>query len=419
MNASIINIGNELLSGLIVNTNASYIAQQLDELGIDVKRIDTMADETDEINRVLDHHLLHSDLIIITGGLGPTNDDITKITLANRFGMKLVFHEPSFMNIQKLFANRGVDVSETNRQQAFLPDGCTPLLNTQGTAPGMWFEVENKIVVSIPGVPFEMKSLMQTEIVPRLREKVQSRVILRKLYYTTGIAESNLQDMLRDWEVILPENVQLAYLPEPGIVKLRLSVFSMTMNEAEKILSSIETSLKNLLGTLIYGEDDDVMEAVVGKLLSSQNKSLSVAESCTGGYVSHLITSIQGSSVYFKGGVVSYANEVKSEVLNINSGLIDKHGAVSKEVVTVMAQNVRILMKTDYAIATSGIAGPDGGTAEKPVGTVWIAIATPNGVEAKRFNFGEHRMRNIRRASLAALNELRLVLLEQVKQVNR
>ncbi len=419
MNASIINIGNELLSGLIVNTNASFIAQQLDEIGIDVKRIDTMADETDEINRVLDHHLLHSDLIIITGGLGPTNDDITKITLANRFAMKLVFHEPSFMNIQKLFANRGVEVSETNRQQAFLPDGCTPLLNTQGTAPGMWFEIDNKILISIPGVPFEMKSLMQTEIVPRLRDKVQSRIILRKLFYTTGIAESNLQDLLCDWEMTLPENVQLAYLPEPGIVKLRLSVFCMTTNEAQEILSSIETTLKNLLGTLIYGEDDDVMETVVGKLLSSKNKSLSVAESCTGGYVSHLITSIPGSSSYFIGGVVSYANEVKSEVLNVDSNLIENHGAVSREVVIAMAQNVRMLMHTDYAIATSGIAGPDGGTAEKPVGTVWIAIATPNGVGAKRFNFGEHRMRNIRRASMAALNELRLVLLEQVKQENR
>jgi len=238
-------------------------------------------------------------------------------------------------------------------------------------------------------------------------------VILRKMFYTTGIAESNLQDLLRDWETTLPENVQLAYLPEPGIVKLRLSVFSLTMNEAAEILSSIETSLKSILGKLIYGEDDDVMEAVVGKLLSFNNKSLSVAESCTGGYVSHLITSIPGSSSYFKGGVVSYANEVKSEVLNIDSGLIEKHGAVSKEVVTAMVQNVRLLMNTDYAIATSGIAGPDGGTAEKPVGTVWIAIATPNGVEAKRFNFGEHRMRNIRRASLAALNELRLVLLSR------
>ncbi len=413
MNASIINIGNELLSGLIVNTNASYIAQKLDELGIDVKRIDTIADDSEEINQVLDYHLQISDLLIITGGLGPTNDDITKITLANKFGMKLVFHQPSFDHIQQLFFNRGVEVSETNRQQAFLPEGCTPLYNSQGTAPGMWFEIGGKIVVSIPGVPFEMKSLIHSQIIPRLQEKVKSRVILRKLFYTTGIGESNLQDLLRTWEYELPKNVQVAYLPEPGIVKLRLSVFTPTTLEAQNLLTTIELSLKNLLGTLIYGEDDDVMETVIGKLLIEKKCTLSIAESCTGGFISHLITSIPGSSNYFTGSVVSYANEVKSEVLKIDTALIEKHGAVSREVVIAMAQNVRKLMQTDYSIATSGIAGPDGGTADKPVGTVWIAIATPAGVEAKRYNFGEHRMRNIRRSSLAALNELRLVLLNR------
>ncbi len=412
MNASIINIGNELLSGLIVNTNASYIAQLLDESGIDVKRIDTIADNVEEINEALDYHLQLNDLLIITGGLGPTNDDITKLTLADKFGMKLVFHQPSFDNVQRMFANRGIEVSETNRQQAFLPDGCIPLLNTQGTAPGMWFEIGDKVIIAIPGVPFEMKILMQEEIIPRLQSKVGDRIIVRKMFYTSGVAESNLQDLLSAWEATLPKSVQLAYLPEPGVVKLRLSIWASNKEEGTESLKFYSDSIKNELGPLIYGEDEDTLASVVGKMLSAKGKTLSVAESCTGGNVAHLLTTIPGCSSYFKGGVVSYANEVKSEVLGVDSELIAKHGAVSEEVVKEMALHVKELLKTDYAIATSGIAGPEGGSVEKPVGTIWIAVATPKGVEAKRFNFGEHRQRNITRSSFAALNELRMSLLE-------
>jgi len=414
MNATILNIGNELLSGLVVNTNASYIAQQLDGIGIYVKRIDTVSDSGEEIVESLDYHLQHSDLIIITGGLGPTNDDITKYTLAEKFGMKLQFHQPSYDNIYNLFKNRGFKVSETNRQQAMLPDGCTILANTQGTAPGMWFEVDSKIVVSLPGVPFEMKYLMEAEVIPRLTKKVQDKAILRKLFLTNGISESYLQDILRDWESTLDQNTQLAYLPEPGIVKLRISITGDDQKTVSEQLSLYESQLRNILPNEIFGTDNDTLEIVVGKMLANQKKTISVAESCTGGYLAHLITSVPGSSTYFMGGVVSYSNQVKSETLDVNPEQIKQHGAVSREVVTAMALNVKQKMKTDYAIATSGIAGPDGGSVEKPVGTVWIAVATPEGVEAKCFTFGEHRMRNVRRASIAALNELRLKLLETI-----
>lgn len=414
MNATILNIGNELLSGLVVNTNASYIAQQLDGIGIYVKRIDTVSDSGEEIVESLDYHLQHSDLIIITGGLGPTNDDITKHTLAEKFGMKLQFHQPSYDNIYNLFKNRGFKVSETNRQQAMLPDGCTILANTQGTAPGMWFEVDSKIVVSLPGVPFEMKYLIDAEVIPRLTKKVQDKAILRKLFLTNGVSESALQDILRDWESTLDQNTQLAYLPEPGIVKLRISIIGDDQKTVSEQLSLYESQLRNILPNEIFGTDNDTLEIVVGKLLAKRSKTISVAESCTGGYLAHLITSVPGSSTYFMGGMVSYSNQVKSETLDVNPELIKQHGAVSREVVTAMALNVKQKMKTDYAIATSGIAGPDGGSEEKPVGTVWIAVATPEKVEAKCFTFGEHRMRNVRRASIAALNELRLKLLETI-----
>lgn len=411
MNASILNIGNELLSGLVVNTNASYIAQQLDGIGIYIKRIDTVSDSKEEIINGLEYHLLQSDIVIITGGLGPTNDDITKLTLADKFGMKLQFHQPSYDNIKNLLKNRGIEISETNRQQAMLPDGCVVLTNTQGTAPGMWFDINSKIVVSLPGVPFEMKYLMEAEVLPRLKKKNQDKAILRKLFLTTGIPESYLQDILRDWESKLDENTQIAYLPEPGIVKLRISITGDDQKTVSKQLSLYESQLRNILPHEIFGTDNETLEIVVGKMLVNQKKTISLAESCTGGYLAHLITSVPGSSVYFMGGVVSYSNQIKSKTLNVNPELIKEHGAVSREVVTAMAANVKQLMKTDYAIATSGIAGPDGGSVEKPVGTVWIAVATPNGVEAKCFNFGEHRMRNIRRASIAALNELRVKLL--------
>lgn len=407
MNATILNIGNELLSGLVVNTNASFIAQQLDGIGIVVKRIDTTSDSEEEITESLDYHLQHSDVVIITGGLGPTNDDITKYTLAQRFGMKLKFHQPTYDNIRSLFKIRDLEISETNRQQAMLPDGCAVLTNIVGSAPGMWFEVNSKIVVSLPGVPFEMKYLMEAEVIPRLKERVHGQSILRKLFLTTGIPESYLQDRLSDWESTLDCDTQLAYLPEPGIVKLRISIMGDDPKTTSEKLSLYETQLREILPNEIFGTDHDTMETVVGKMLGDRDSTISVAESCTGGYLAHLITAVPGSSHYFKGGVVSYANQVKSEVLGVDAELINAHGAVSCEVVTAMAANVKQLMKTDYSIAISGIAGPDGGSEEKPVGTVWIAWATPEGINAKQFNFGEHRFRNIRRASIAALDELR------------
>ncbi len=299
MNASILNIGNELLNGLVVNTNASYIARQLDGIGVYVKRIDTVSDSRDDIVKSLEYHLPESDIVVITGGLGPTNDDITKLTLADKFGMKLQFHQPSYDNIKNLLKNRGIEVSETNRQQAMLPDGCVVLANTQGTAPGMWFNVNSKIVVSLPGVPFEMKYLMEAEVLPRLKKRVQSKTILRKLFLTTGIPESYLQDILRDWESALAENTQLAYLPEPGIVKLRISITGDDQKAVSEQLSLYESQLRKILPHEIFGTDNETIEIVVGKMLANRGKTISVAESCTGGYLSHLITSVPGSSNYF------------------------------------------------------------------------------------------------------------------------
>jgi len=410
MNASILAIGNELLSGLVVNTNASFIAQQLDSLGIIVSRIDTVSDSKVPISEALDYHLQQSDLVIITGGLGPTNDDITKQTLAEKFGMNLEFHAPTYAHIQQLFSNRGIAVSDTNRMQAMLPKGCTVLANAQGTAPGMWFEMHSKIVISLPGVPFEMEYLIKNEVIPRLKKITPDTIILRKLILTTGIAESNLQDMLASWESKLDASTQLAYLPQPGIVKLRISISDKNEEIATQKLSLYETQLHEILGSSIFGVNDDTLEEIIGKQLSLLQKTISVAESCTGGYISHLITSIPGSSEYFKGGIVSYANDIKASVLNVDPMLISKHGAVSKQVVSEMAQNILKIMDTDFAIATSGIAGPTGGTIEKPVGTVWIAIADKNSVIATKYNFGKHRGRTIRRTALTALDELRKIL---------
>jgi len=413
MKATILNIGDELLSGLIVNTNATFIAQQLDLIGVKVIRIDTVSDNGVEISNAVDQHLTQCDIIIITGGLGPTNDDITKYTLANKFGMSLQFNELAYINIENLFKNRGLGVTETNRLQAMLPDKCTVLINTQGTAPGMWFDYQDKIIVSLPGVPFEMKYLMENEVLPRLKSKCTDLFIVRKLFHTTGVAESHLQDMLIEWERNLPSYSQFAYLPEPGIVKLRLSFSGNNEKSLNDELNTQEQKLREILGNSIFGINSETIEEIVGNLLNQKKQTLSIAESCTGGYISHLITSISGSSQYFKGSVISYSNKIKSDVLEVDENIINKYGAVSKEVVIEMARGVQQLCKTDYAISISGIAGPDGGTKDKPVGTVWISIATPNTIEAKHFLFGDNRQRNIRRAAIAALNELRKELLNK------
>ncbi len=411
MKAEIISIGDELLIGQVVNTNASWMAAEMNKSGIRVSRISSISDSEDDIRKALDNAFERADIILITGGLGPTTDDITKHVLAKYFNSKLIFHEPSFEQVKKLFRARNYEVTPINRKQAEIPENCTPLTNIHGTAPGMWFEKEGKVFVSMPGVPFEMKALMRNEVLPRLREKFEVGYIFHKTIMTFGLGESRLAEKIEDIENSLPGFIKLAYLPQPGIVRLRLSATGKDESTLKGEVQKYCKAINERVPELVFGYDDITMEKVVGKLLLEKNKTLTTAESCTGGYLAHLITSIAGSSAYFIGSVISYSNEVKTNELGVKAVDLYKHGAVSKQVVEQMAIGVREKLNSDYGLATSGIAGPDGGTEEKPVGTVWIALSTPDGVKSKLIHLGEHRGRNIRRSALAALNMLRLELI--------
>ena len=411
MKAEIISIGDEILIGQIVNTNAAWMSTELNNAGFEVVRISTIPDKKDDIILAINNAAKKADVILLTGGLGPTKDDITKETLCEYFNTELVFNESAFQQIKTLFGARGFEVTELNRKQAELPKSCTSIANFNGTARGMWFNEKGKIIVSMPGVPFEMKPMMTDFVIPKLKKHFDTPAILHKTILTQGKGESFLAEIIKDWENELPKNIKLAYLPQPGIVRLRLSA----KGEDDEILSKqVETEidkLKNIIPEYIFGYDDDKLETIVGELLKERKKTLSTAESCTGGYISHLITSISGSSEYYLGSVISYANEIKENILGVSKQSIIEHGVVSRQVVTEMAKGVQGKLNTDYSIAVSGIAGPTGGSVEKPVGTTWIAIATPEKVVAKKFLFGEHRERNIRKTALMALDMLRKEIL--------
>ncbi|NOX47088.1 MAG: competence/damage-inducible protein A [Chlorobi bacterium] len=410
MKAEIISIGDELLIGQVVNTNASWMAEQLNMAGIKVNCILAISDQKEQILETLRMASKRSDVLLLTGGLGPTKDDITKKTVCEFYGSKLVFDEDVFKDVKSIFGKRGFVVSEVNRMQAEVPDNCTPIHNKNGTAPGLWFEKDNTILVSMPGVPFEMKAMMEGFIIPELSERFELPSLLNKTVLTHGVGESSLAAIIEDWENGLPGNIKLAYLPQPGIVRLRLSGTGKDKADLQSQIDKEVSKLHGLIPDLIFGYDRDTMEEVIGGLLGARKATLGTAESCTGGYIAHLITSVAGSSGYFEGSVVSYSNSVKEKTLEVSSKTLEEFGAVSEQVVLEMARGAKKRLNVDYAIAVSGIAGPSGGTDEKPVGTTWIAIATPEKTFAKRFRFGEHRGRNIRRAALAALNMLRLEL---------
>jgi nicotinamide-nucleotide amidase len=412
MVAEIISIGDELLIGQVVNTNASWIARQLHENGISVGAINSIPDDADRIKEALADSLERADVIILTGGLGPTKDDITKMTLCEFFGTGLEWHQPTLDNIIELFGSKGIPVLEKNRDQAMIPQGSTPLRNPFGTAPGLWFEKDEKVVVSLPGVPYEMKAILTGSVLPRLMEKNLGTLYFHRTVLTHGMGESMLAEKIDGWAGNLPANIKLAYLPQPGIVRLRLTASGQVMEELERVVDTEITRLRQLIPSLVFGEGTQTMEEVVGELLREQGKSLATAESCTGGYIAHLITSVPGSSDYYKGSVVAYDNEIKHSMLSVRQGSLDKFGAVSEKVVKEMAEGARNKFKTDFALATSGVAGPAGGTKQKPVGMIWIALASHGNTSALSFTFGDHRGRNIRRSSLAALNMLRMVLLE-------
>lgn len=413
--AEIISIGDELLIGQTVNTNAGWMGEQLALIGIRVKRVVTIGDQRDEIMQALGG--ASADVVLITGGLGPTKDDITKDVLCRFFDTELVRDPQVEARIVDMYLRMGrdpQDILEMNRAQADLPKACTVVPNERGTASGMWFERDGRVYVSMPGVPYEMKAMMEGGVLPGLQERFRPPTIVHRTVLTTGLGESLLATRIADWEDSLAaERIKLAYLPSPGIVKLRLSTYAdRDAVAAHQRVARKVAELQALIPDLVFGEGDDRLPNVVGRLLRERGQTLALAESCTGGFVSHLITSVPGSSAYYIGGVVSYANAVKMEELGIPSDMLELNGAVSQPVVEQMATGVKAALRTHWSIALSGVAGPDGGTPDKPVGTVWIAVAGPEGVRSKRVNFPGTRDLVIERSALAGLNLLRKWLLE-------
>lgn len=411
MLAEIITIGDELLIGQVIDTNSAWMAEQLNMVGIRVHQITSISDNEVHILKTLREAAERVQLILITGGLGPTKDDITKLTLCKYFDTSMVFSEDAYKNIEKLFYHRGVAVSELNRLQAMVPSNCKVIPNPNGTAPCMWFEKDQVIYVSMPGVPFEMKAIMEEKIIPKLLKKLD-QVIIHRTILTEGIGESALASLIESWEDSLPSYLKLAYLPQPGMVRLRLTAYGNDRVELQNAINQAEKDFYPFAGKYVFGFDNDTMESVIGKLLLSKGLTISTAESCTGGNIAQLITSIAGSSDYFKGAIVAYSNEIKEKFLGVPHQVLAEFGAVSEQTVIAMAEGIRQRFSTHCSIAVSGIAGPGGGTPEKPVGTVWIAVTTPSGTIARKFMLGDHRGRNIRKASVAALNMLRTKLME-------
>ncbi|MDR3183982.1 MAG: competence/damage-inducible protein A [Prevotellaceae bacterium] len=414
MDATIITIGDEILIGQITDTNSAFIAKTLNNIGVRIKEIRSISDNKNRIINTLNDVLKPGGLVLMTGGLGPTSDDITKKVLAEYTGaQRMVLHEEQLTVIEYIALKRKIPMSALNRAQAEVPDTCEVLLNCLGTAPGMWFAHNGAVLVSLPGVPFEMQALMQEKVMPGLQQRFQLRPIYHRTLMTFGLPESMLAECIAPWENALPPYLKLAYLPNPLTgVKLRLSAYDTTQgNVAEEVERQV-WRLRQVIGDALYGEESDTLEQVVGRLLLEKGATVAVAESCTGGAIASLITSVPGSSAYFKGAVVAYDNAVKTGLLGVADNTLQTHGAVSLPVVEQMAVGVRRALNADYAIATSGIAGPGGGTPEKPVGTVCFAVASPSGVHAERLSFAADRARNIARASANALNLLRMNMLK-------
>lgn len=420
MKAEILTIGDEILIGQVTNTNAVWIAQQLNLIGIKVVHMATVSDDRDEIIKGLENASQRADMVFITGGLGPTKDDITKKTFAQFFGVELVLDELILVDVSSFFIKRGKEVSQLNKDQALIPKGCRPVRNKSGTAPGMWMQKNNVHFISMPGVPYEMKEMMISEILPAIKAEFKLSHIYHKTVLTQGIGESMLAEMIEKWEDgLAASSIKLAYLPQPGMVRLRLSTSG---DDENKIRKTVEDEIEKLIplikeyvfGFENYGEEMPTIEKVTSELLRERKQTLSVAESCTGGYVSSMFTAIAGSSDIFKGGIVPYTNDAKHDLLNVDNSIFEKHGAVSKECVIALAENVRVKLKSDFSIAISGVAGPSGGTPEKPVGFVWISVSDGKKTLAKSFQFGDDRNRNIVMTANAAVSFLRKFILKSI-----
>ena len=412
MLAEIITIGDELLIGQIVDTNSAWIGQQMNQVGFKVHQITSVSDNREHILSALAEASQRVQMVLITGGLGPTKDDITKKTLAEYFGTGFVFSQEAYEDVEYLFKIRGREVTPLNRLQAEVPSNCTVLRNRVGTAPGMWFEENGVVYASMPGVPHEMKYLMENEVLPRLKSKFKTPFILHRTLLTQGIGESFLAEKIADFEDQLPPHIRLAYLPAAGSVRLRLSGWgeeAFIRSEMSRLVAELQDQVKEYL----YGFDEDSIAGVLGDLLRKNGLTISTAESCTGGNIAHLLTSIPGSSSWYMGSTITYSYESKTELLGVPKEVIEKHGAVSEEVVTSMVNNAKKLLGTSCAVATSGIAGPGGGTPDKPVGTVWIAVSSPRQTIAKKVLLGDNRLRTIQVASETALNMLRKLLISE------
>ena len=409
--AEIITIGDEILYGQITDTNTQWISAELDKIGIKIVRKSSVGDTEEAILEIFKESSKRANIVIVTGGLGPTKDDITKKTFCKYFNSELIDHPQAQTDVTAYFKKRGFVLSGTNKSQYQLPSNATYIQNTMGTAPGMWFDFEGVIYVSMPGVPYEMKGLMSLSIIPKLQEHFNTPVIFHKVIRTIGIGESTLAEMIDVWEDALPSNIKLAYLPSMGSVKLRLTGFGEDLEIIEK---QVEEQFEKVFPTIkefVYGYGSEELEAAIGKLLIQNNQTVSVAESCTGGYLGHLFTKVSGSSSYFMGGILAYDNSIKINQLKVKKETLDTHGAVSEQTVTEMAESVRQLMGTTYGLATSGIAGPNGGTPEKPVGTIWIAIAYEKETITKKLTLGGFREQNIHLTAINILNLLRKICL--------
>jgi nicotinamide-nucleotide amidase len=412
--ASIITIGDELLIGQVIDTNSAWMAVELNKAGVWLKRRVAVGDNREDILYALDEESKSSSIILITGGLGPTADDITKPVLCEYFGGRLVIDEGALRNVQEIFARLNRPMIERNLKQAEVPDVCTVIQNKRGTAPGMWFEKDGRIFISMPGVPHEMKGMMTDTALPALARHFKMPFIISRTLLTAGVGESFLAELIQDFEEGLPSHIRLAYLPNYGMVRLRLTGSGTSKSEIETAVEGHFTALKKILHEHLVTGEDETMQQVVSRLLKSNNKTLGAAESCTGGYISHLLTFEPGASRFFKGGVVSYSNEVKQNVILVKEQTLRTSGAVSEETVREMASGVLEVLKTDYTVAVSGIMGPDGGSAEKPVGLVWMAVGSSSGIITQKFNLRYDRQRNIELTANYALNLLRKFILSEI-----
>ena len=410
MTVSIITIGDEILIGQIIDTNSAWMAQQLNAIGASIESIYSVKDTKKGILEALATALEKTDVVLLTGGLGPTKDDITKKTLADYFGTELIFHEETWSRMEALFKRYNRAPLPAHREQCYMPATAAILLNKQGTAPGMWFEKEGKVIVSMPGVPYEMKYLMEYEVLPKLSKSFQGKPIAHRTILTVGEGESRIADKIKEVVEALPAHIKMAYLPGLGKVRLRLTATGEDANVLETELDQQVAAIQQIIPTLIYGYGKETLESVIGKMLTTRQLTIGTAESCTGGLLAHQITSVPGSSGYFEGSIVAYSYRLKKALLGVNADTLVTHGAVSEETVLEMAKGAIQTLGTDIAVSISGIAGPGGGTPDKPVGTVWMAIASKEHSKAIKLQLGKDRQRNISYTCVAAFNMVRLFL---------